>query len=55
MAAAVHRSADEQRPWNPAQALTASTDGQPTLAAGNRGDVVLVDDDPSGRSETRRP
>jgi predicted amidohydrolase YtcJ len=52
MAAAVHRSADVREPWNPAesltaaQALAASTDGQGTLAAGNRGDVVLLDDDP---------
>ncbi len=52
MAAAVHRSADEREPWNPAEALTAaealaaSTDGQPTVAPGNRGDVVLLDDDP---------
>ncbi|MDQ6744245.1 MAG: amidohydrolase, partial [Candidatus Dormibacteraeota bacterium] len=29
-----------------AEALAASTDGQPTVAAGNRGDVVLLDDDP---------
>ncbi|HWD46748.1 MAG TPA: amidohydrolase [Actinomycetota bacterium] len=54
MAAAVHRSADEREPWNPAQALTAaealaaSTDGQETLAASSRGDVVLLDDDPLG-------
>jgi predicted amidohydrolase YtcJ len=48
MAAAVHRSADERKPWNPAQALTASTDGQPILAADNRGDVVLLEDDPLG-------
>jgi predicted amidohydrolase YtcJ len=52
MVAAVHRSADEREPWNPAEALTAaqalaaSTDGQPTVAVGNRGDVVLLDDDP---------
>jgi predicted amidohydrolase YtcJ len=52
MAAAVHRSADEREPWNPAEALTAaqalaaSTDGQRTIAPGNRGDVVLLDDDP---------
>ena len=51
MAAAVHRSADEREPWNPAesitaaQALTASTDGQ-TLNPGGRGDLVLLDDDP---------
>ena len=52
MAAAVHRSADEREPWNPAEALTAaqaldaSTDGQPTIGPGSRGDVVLLDDDP---------
>ena len=52
MAAAVHRSADEREPWNPAESLTvaeslaASTDGQTTVAPGNRGDVVLLDDNP---------
>jgi predicted amidohydrolase YtcJ len=52
MAAAVHRSADEREPWNPAEALTsaqaldASTDGQPTIGPGSRGDVVLLDHDP---------
>jgi predicted amidohydrolase YtcJ len=52
MAAAVHRSGDEREPWNPAQSLTvaealaASTDGQGMVAAHNRGDVVLLDDDP---------
>jgi predicted amidohydrolase YtcJ len=52
MAAAVHRSVDEREPWNPAEALTAaqaldaSTDGQPTIGPGGRGDVVLLDDDP---------
>jgi predicted amidohydrolase YtcJ len=52
MAAAVHRSADEREPWNPAEALTAaqaldaSTDGQPTIGPDSRGDVVLLDDDP---------
>ena len=51
MAAAVHRSADDREPWNPAeaisarQALAASTDGQ-TLKPGGRGDVVLLDGDP---------
>jgi predicted amidohydrolase YtcJ len=55
MAAAVHRSADEREPWNPAEALTAaqalaaSTNGQQMVAVGNRGDVVLVDDDPLRR------
>jgi predicted amidohydrolase YtcJ len=52
MAAAVHRSADEREPWNPNEALTAaqtldaSTDGQPTIGTGSRGDIVLLDDDP---------
>ncbi|HEU4329587.1 MAG TPA: amidohydrolase family protein [Lapillicoccus sp.] len=52
MAAAVHRSADEREPWNPAesltpaQALAASTDGQQTIASGNVGDVVLLDANP---------
>jgi len=52
LAAAVHRSADERAPWHPEQALTvaealaASTDGQGTLAAGSRGDLVLLDADP---------
>ena len=51
MAAAVHRSADEREPWNPAEAITAaealaaSTDGQ-ALKPGARGDLVLLDDDP---------
>jgi hypothetical protein len=54
MAAAVHRSADGREPWNPAESLTpaealaASTDGQPTLAVGSRGDVVLLDTNPLG-------
>jgi len=52
MAAAVHRSADDREPWNPAESLTpgealaSSTDGQPTLGVGSRGDVVLLDADP---------
>jgi predicted amidohydrolase YtcJ len=52
MAAAVHRSGDGREPWNPGQSLTvaealaASTDGQLTVAAGNLGDVALLDDDP---------
>lgn len=54
MAAAVHRSADESEPWNPAESLTpaealaASTDGQATLGVGSRGDIVLLDADPVG-------
>ena len=52
MAAAVHRGLPDDPAWNPAEALTraealaASTDGQPTLAPGGRGDVVLLDHDP---------
>ncbi|MFC7495313.1 MULTISPECIES: amidohydrolase [unclassified Nocardioides] len=52
MAAAVHRSADDRGPWHGEQALTvhealaASVDGQPTVGAGSRGDVVLLDRDP---------
>ena len=52
MAAAVHRSADGREPWNaaesltPAQALAASTDGQPTLDVGSPGDLVLLDANP---------
>jgi predicted amidohydrolase YtcJ len=52
MAAAVHRSGDEQEPWNPAesltpaQALAASTDGARTVGAGSPGDLVLLDSDP---------
>ncbi|HEX8511119.1 MAG TPA: amidohydrolase family protein [Propionibacteriaceae bacterium] len=52
MAAAVHRAGDGEPLWNPgealtaAQALAASTDGQPTITAGSRGDITLLDDDP---------
>lgn len=52
MAAAVHRSADDRDPWHgeqaltPREALAASVDGQPTVAAGSRGDLVLLDRDP---------
>ena len=53
MAAAVDRGADATtEPRNadealtPAQALSASTDGQTTVAVGSRGDVVLLDDNP---------
>lgn len=50
--AAVHRSIDGQDPWRPEQALTpaealaASVDGQPSVAVGSRGDLVLLDADP---------
>jgi predicted amidohydrolase YtcJ len=52
MAAAVHRSDDERGPWHgeqaltPREALAASVDGQPTVAPGSRGDLVLLDHDP---------
>jgi predicted amidohydrolase YtcJ len=52
MAAAVHRSADDRDPWHGEQALTvrealaASVDGEPTVAPGSRGDLVLLDRDP---------
>jgi hypothetical protein len=52
IAAAVHRSGDDRGSWHPEQAITArealaaSTDGQGTIAVGNRGDVVLLDADP---------
>lgn len=51
IAAAVHRSGDEREPWGPSQALTpaealaASVDGR-RIAAGEPGDLVLVDRDP---------
>jgi len=53
MAAAVFRGSDEREQWHaaealtPAQALACSTDGQGTVAPGSRGDVVLLDDDPT--------
>jgi predicted amidohydrolase YtcJ len=56
MAAAVHRSADHREPWHgeqavtAAEALAASTDGQGTVRAGSRGDLVLLDADPLGGS-----
>ena len=48
----MHRSADEREPWNPAEsvtpaeALAASTDGQPTSASEARGDLIPLDADP---------
>lgn len=54
MAAAVHRSADERDPWNPAEALTpaqalaASTDGRGTVRAGSVADLAVLDADPLG-------
>src|SRR3954452_25060733 len=52
VAAAVHRSADDRPPWHPEQALTvrealaASVDGQRSVHAGMRADLVLLDADP---------
>ena len=52
IAAAVHRSADDRDAWHAEQALTppealaASVDGQPTVAVGSRGDLILLDRDP---------
>ena len=52
IAAAVHRSDDEREPWSPQhalsaqEALAASTDRQPMVGVGSRGDVVLLDRDP---------
>lgn len=60
MAAAVHRSNDDREPWNPAEALTpaqalaASTDGQPTLQVGGPGDLVLLDHDPLAPAPTTK-
>ena len=54
MAAAVHRSADDRPPWNPAEAigaaeaLAASVDGAGTVGVGSRADLVLLDHDPLG-------
>lgn len=53
MSAAVHRSADERDPWQPDEALTpaeayaCSTDGQTTLDVGSRGDLLLLEQDPT--------
>jgi predicted amidohydrolase YtcJ len=57
IAAAVHRSADEREVWHGEQALTArealaaSVDGLPTVGAGSRGDLVLLDRDPLAAGE----
>jgi hypothetical protein len=54
MPAAMHRSSHEGEPWNPAasvppaEALAASTDGQPTLGVQSRGALVPLDADPPG-------
>lgn len=56
MAAAVHRSADEREPWNPAEAITAaealaaSVDGAGTVGVGSMADLVLLDHDPLAAS-----
>ena len=58
IAAAVHRSADERPAWHPEQALTvkealaASVDGQGSVHAGARADLVLLDADPLDPSGT---
>jgi hypothetical protein len=58
MAAAVHRSADDREPWNPAEAITpaealaASCDGQRTIRPGAPGDLVLLDADPLAEEAT---
>lgn len=59
MAAAVHRSADDRAPWNPAEAITAaealgaSVDGQDTIGPASRADLVLLDRDPlAARSDS---
>ncbi len=52
IATAVHRSADERPAWHAEQSLTvaealaASVDGQGTVAAGSRADLILLDADP---------
>ena len=57
IAAAVHRSADQREVWHGEQALTArealaaSVDGLPTVGAGSRGDLVLLDRDPLAAGE----
>jgi predicted amidohydrolase YtcJ len=60
IAAAVHRSDDEREPWGHEQALTAqealaaSVDGQPMVALGSRGDLLLLDHDPLAVTEDPR-
>ncbi|MCD4533307.1 amidohydrolase family protein [Nocardioides sp. cx-169] len=52
IAAAVHRGADDEGPWHaeqaltPGEALAASVDFQPTVGAGSRADLVLLERDP---------
>ena len=58
VSAAVHRSADERPAWHPEQSLTprealaASVDGQGSVRAGGRADLVLLDADPLDESGT---
>lgn len=58
VSAAVHRSADDRPAWHPEQALTpqealaASVDGQPMVAAGSLADLVLLDGDPLAAGST---
>jgi predicted amidohydrolase YtcJ len=58
IAAAVHRSADDRPAWHgeqavtPREALAASVDGQGSVHAGARGDLVLLDADPLDDSGT---
>lgn len=60
MHAAVARTADDRGPWHSEQALTprealaASVDGQGTVAAGSRADLVLLDRDPLGGGSLRQ-
>ncbi len=58
IAAAVHRSADDRPAWHgeqaltPREALAASVDGQGSVHAGARADLVLLDADPLDDSGT---
>ncbi|KGN39137.1 amidohydrolase [Knoellia subterranea] len=57
MAAAVHRGADGDEPWNEAEtitvdeALAGSVDGASTVGVGSLADLVLVDEDPRSAGE----
>ena len=60
VAAAVHRSDDEREPWSPQhalsvrEALASSTDRQPMVGVGSRGDFTLLDLDPYARVDDVR-
>ena len=60
IAAAVHRSNDDREPWvheqalSAQEALAASVDGQPMVAPGSRGDLVLLDRDPLAETDDPR-